>query len=79
MQETSHYRYRHWCRRCVAGCGRRDAHKTIEGDTIDETIETIAMDHAFFYDDVDKVTIDSRSLILVTPDKPTGALFADVL
>ena len=54
LHETSHYPYRDWCRHCVAGCGRRHAHKTTEGNTTDESIATIAMDYAFFCDDVDK-------------------------
>ena len=42
-----HYPYRDWCRACVGGAGRSDAHKR-RGDEHNE-IPVVAMDYAFFF------------------------------
>ena len=54
-----HYPYRDWCRACVGGAGRSDAHKR-HSDEQNE-IPVAAMDYAFFCDEHEERLSESET------------------
>ena len=47
-EASGHSNYRSWCRACVAGRGRTDAHKTQESD--EHALPTVAIDYGYLGD-----------------------------
>ena len=75
---AGHVPYRSWCRACVAGRGRSDAHLTSRSFVSATT--TIGIDHGYLED---KVTLGEQEAgptpILVTRSSTTQVTTADVL
>ena len=76
---SGHVPYRSWCRACVAGRGRSDAHLTSTRSFVSATT-TIGIDYGYLED---KVTLGEQeagpSPILVTRSSTTQVTTADVL
>ena len=77
-EAAGHVPYGSWCRACVAGRGRSDAHLTHRTST--STTTTIGIDHGYLED---RVTLGEQEVgpspILVTRSSTTQVTTADVL
>ena len=47
-EASGHCNYRSWCRACIAGRGRADAHAAVESD--EHALPTVAIDYAYLGD-----------------------------
>ena len=79
---ATHYPYRAWCRACVAGAGRRDAHKS-KGERLSE-IPVICMDDFFFNDcrgvgETEETEEQECQPILLVVDTWTRGVFSEVV
>ena len=67
-EANGHYPYRSWCRACVGGAGRADAHRTSEEEQ--NQLPVISMDYGFFTDGQDERLTETQ---ISTAEIPKGA------